>query len=349
MKVCFFLSLKQLFCKCEKEIKNMKLGVIGSGIIVQEFLPELVKLEGIEIKAIQGMPSDKENMEKMAAENNIPNVIYSFDEMKELDVDTVYVAVPNFLHFMYCKQALEAGLNVIVEKPMTSNLREAEALQKMAEEKGLYLFEAITTVYFDSYAKIREWLKEIGTVKLVNCNYSQYSRRYDDFRKGAVLPVFDPKKSGGALMDLNLYNLHFVMGLFGKPKSAKYYANIERGIDTSGELVMEYDGFLANCTAAKDCEAPRVFVIQGTDGYISTQYSPNLIGEVTLHRNDGTEEKYDDGMAMKRLIPEFRYFIQCINSRDHASCMKMLQESVDVSAVQTKARLEAGIVFPADE
>ncbi len=327
----------------------MKLGVIGSGIIVQEFLPKLVKLEGIEVKAIQGTPADKENMEKLAAENNIEHVLYSFDEMKETDVDTVYVAVPNFLHFMFCKQALEAGLNVIVEKPMTSNLREAEELQKMAEEKGLYLFEAITTVYFDSYAKIREWLKEIGTVKLVNCNYSQYSRRYDDFRNGAVLPVFDPKKSGGALMDLNLYNIHFVMGLFGKPNSAKYYANIERGIDTSGELFMEYDGFLANCIAAKDCEAPRVFVIQGTDGYISTQYSPNLIGEVTLHRNDGTEEKYDDGMALNRLIPEFKFFISCINSKDHDSCMKMLQESVDVSAVQTKARLEAGIIFPADE
>lgn len=326
----------------------MKLGVIGSGIIVQEFLPELVKLEGIEVQAIQGMPSDQAVMQKMAKENNIPHVIYDFEEMKKLDVDTVYVAVPNFLHFMYCKQALEAGLNVIVEKPMTSNLKEAKILQNMADEKGLYLFEAVTTLYFDSYAKIREWLKEIGTVKLVNCNYSQYSRRYNDFRNGVVLPAFDPKKSGGALMDLNLYNMHFVMGLFGKPKSAKYYANIERDIDTSGELVMEYDGFLANCTAAKDCDAPKVFVIQGTDGYIQTQYSPNLIGKITLHKNDGSEETFDDGMALKRLIPEFKFFIQTINNKDHAACMEMLQKSVDVSAIQTAARLDAGIVFPSD-
>ena len=182
----------------------MKLGVIGSGLIVQEFLPKLVRLEGIEILGIQGMPSDKEVMEKMAGENNIPHVCYSFDELKETGSDTAYVAVPNFLHFMYCKQALEAGMNVIVEKPMTSNDREAKILQEMAQEKGLYLFEAITTVYFEGYAKIREWLKDIGTVKLVNCNYSQYSRRYDAFRNGEVLPAFDPKKSGGALMDLNL-------------------------------------------------------------------------------------------------------------------------------------------------
>lgn len=327
----------------------MKLGVIGSGLIVQEFLPKLVKLEGIEVLGIQGMPSDKEVMERLCRECDIPHVCYSFEELQDTGIDTVYVAVPNFLHFMYCRQALDAGMNVIVEKPMTSNDKEARILQNMAEEKGLYLFEAITTVYFEGYEKIREWLSQIGTVKLVNCNYSQYSRRYDAFRRGEVLPAFDPKKSGGALMDLNLYNLHFVMGLFGKPKTAKYYANIERGIDTSGELIMEYDGFVANCTAAKDCAAPRSFLIQGTDGYISTQYSPNLLGAVTLHRNDGSEETFDDGMAKDRLIPEFKYFIQCINSADHAACMARLAESTAVSEVQTQARLAAGIIFPADE
>ena len=327
----------------------MKLGIIGAGLIVQEFLPKIAAMDGIEVIAIQGTPADTETMHKLASENNIPNVIYSMDEMLKLDADTVYVAVPNFLHFTFCRNALEAGLNVIVEKPMTSNLKEALALKSIAEEKGLYLFEAVTTLYFEAYAKIREWLKEIGTVKLVNCNYSQYSRRYNAFREGAVLPVFDPAKSGGAMMDLNLYNLHFVMGLFGKPASYKYYANIERNIDTSGELVMQYDGFLASCTAAKDCAAPHTFLIQGTDGYIRTQYAPNLIGEITLHRNNGTEEKFDDGMAKQRLIPEFTFFKNCINSHDHETCMSMLQKSIDVCEVQTNARIKAGIVFPADK
>ena len=327
----------------------MKLGIIGSGQIVNDFLPKLVKMDGIEILGIQDIPAVKEHLEQLCAENGVPNAVYDFDSLTALGIDTVYVAVPNFLHFMYCKQALEKGLNVIVEKPMTSNVKEAKELAAIAEEKGLYLFEAVTTVYFDSYAKIREWLKEIGTVKLVNCNYSQYSSRYDAFRSGQVLPAFDPKKSGGALMDLNLYNLHFVMGLFGKPNAVKYYANIERGIDTSGELIMQYDGFIANCTAAKDCAAPFMFVIEGTDGYITIQYPPNLIGEVTLHKNDKTEEKYSDGMAFDRLIPEFRYFTKCINEKDHAGCMEHLKQSIAVSEVQTQARTEAGIIFPADE
>ena len=327
----------------------MKLGIIGSGFIVQEFLPKLVKLEGMEVVAIQGVPQAKEQVEALCKENNVPHAVYSFEELSALDVDTVYVAVPNFLHFMYCKQALEAGLNVIVEKPMTSNIEESETLRALAEEKKCFLFEAITTVYFDSYQKIREWLPRLGTIKMVHCNYSQYSRRYDAFRAGETLPAFDPAKSGGALMDINLYNLHFVMGLFGKPEEAVYYANIERGIDTSGTLVLQYPGFISTCTGAKDCGAPYSFVIEGTDGYITTQYPPNLIGEVTIHFNDKTEEKYDDHMAMDRLIPEFRYFIDCINRNDFDACMERLDESVAVSAVQTEARRKAGIVFAADK
>lgn len=326
----------------------MKVGIIGSGLIVQEFLPKLVALEGIEIMAIQGVPGTETQVKELCAANGVPHAVFSFEDLTALDIDTVYIAVPNFLHYTYCKQALEAGLNVIVEKPITSNLTEAQALRKLAEEKQLFLFEAVTTVYFDSFAKIKEWLGRIGTVKMVHCNYSQYSRRYDAFRKGETLPAFDPAKSGGALMDLNLYNLHFVMGLFGAPDDAVYYANIERDIDTSGTLVLRYPGFVCTCTAAKDCSAPYNFVIEGTDGYITTQYPPNLIGKVTLHRNDKTEEQYEDGMAMDRLIPEFRFFIDCINRRDLAACMERLDESLAVSKVQTDARLAAGIVFAAD-
>ena len=327
----------------------MKLGIVGSGSIVQEFLPKLTGMDGVEVVAVQGTPRSKEKTEELCRANGVKHALTSFEELAALDIDTIYVAVPNFLHFTYCKQALEAGLNVVVEKPMTSNVTEARELKRLAEQKHRFLFEAITTLYLDSYRKIQEWLPQIGTVKLVHCNYSQYSRRYDAFRAGEVLPAFDPAKSGGALMDLNLYNLHFVMGLFGKPEDSVYYANVERGIDTSGTLVLKYPGFIASCTAAKDCSAPFFFVIEGTDGYISTQYPPNFIGTVTLHRNDKTEERYEDAMAMSRVVPEFRHFIDCINRNDLDACMARLDGSIAVSEVQTAARLAAGIVFAADQ
>lgn len=327
----------------------MKLGIIGSGQIVTAFISELVKMEGMEVCGIMDVPQAKEHLQQLCKENGVKNAVTDFESLVDLGIDTAYVAVPNFLHFEYCKKALEKGLNVIVEKPMCSNDTEVKELKRIAEEKKCFLFEAITTVYFDSYTKIKEWLPKIGKVKLVNCNYSQYSSRYDAFKEGTVLPAFDPKKSGGALMDLNLYNLHFVIGLFGKPKEVKYYANIDRNIDTSGELIMNYDSFIANCTAAKDSAAPFNFVISGTDGYIKTEFPPNLIGKVTLHLNDGSEEVYEDGYALKRLIPEFKAFINCISTKDYNFCNQQLESSIVVAEVQTKARIEAGIIFPADE
>lgn len=327
----------------------MKLGIIGSGVIVEEFLPKLVQMEGIEILGIQGVKEMMQEVKRLCDENGISCATYDFDTLCATGIDTVYIAVPNFLHFDYCKKALEKGLHVIVEKPMTSNFAEADYLMKLAKEKHLFLFEAITTLYLGNYKKIQEWLPRIGEIKLIQSQYSQYSRRYDAFSKGEVLPAFDPNKSGGALMDLNLYNLHYVMGLVGKPKAVTYYANIERDIDTSGILVLEYEKFIANCTAAKDCKGMYGGIIQGTKGCIKSKYPANLVGEVSLELNDGTNEVYDDGSAKERLIPEFTAFMNAINTKDYDFCYQQLEKSAAVSEIQTKARLDAGIRFPADK
>ena len=326
----------------------MKLGIVGSGMIVQEFLPSLVRLEGLEIMGMQGTKKSIGKVEEICVKYGIPKFTDDFNKLCEFGIDTVYIAVPNFLHFEYCKKALEKGLNVIVEKPMTTNYRQAKELSDLAKEKKLFLFEAITTLYFENYKKIKDWIGKIGDVKLVQSQYSQYSSRYDAFKMGEILPVFDPEKAGGALMDLGLYNLHYVLGLFGKPENVKYYANIERNIDTSGVLMIEYKNFNAMCVCAKDSEGKRIGVIQGSEGKIISEEAPSLVGKVILKMYDGTIESFDDGFSKDRVVPEFKTFISAVNENDLEFCYKQLEKSLLVSEVQTKARLEAGIKFPQD-
>ena len=318
-------------------------------MIVKNFLPFLVEMDGLDVTAMLSTPRSLEKATEYAAGFGIENVTDDFETFCGFDIDTVYVAVPNYMHYDYCVKAMEKGLNVIVEKPMVSNDTEAKSLRDIAKKNHCFLFEAITTLYLGNYLKIKEWLPRIGTVKIAQSQYSQYSSRYDAFRSGEVLPAFDPAKAGGALMDLNLYNIHYIMGLFGKPNSYKYFANVERGIDTSGTLIMEYDGFHAICLAAKDSKGLHGGIIQGTDGVIKTDVSPNLVGKTVLELNDGTTEIYDDGFSDKRMIPEFEAFIKAINEEDYDFCYEMLDKSVAVAEVQTKARLEAGIVFAADK
>ena len=81
----------------------------------------------------------------------------------------------------------------------------------------MFLWEAIINQYVPNFYKIKELLPKLGKIKIVECNFSQYSSRYNAFKEGNILPAFDYTKSGGALMDLNIYNIHFVVGLFGKP------------------------------------------------------------------------------------------------------------------------------------
>lgn len=70
-------------------------------------------------------------------------------------------------------------------------------------------------------------------------------------------------------MDLNLYNVHFVVGLFGEPMLVSYHPNLYRnGIDTSGILLLEYPDFICQCTGAKDCAAPGSVQLIGDAGRI---------------------------------------------------------------------------------
>lgn len=91
----------------------MKLGIIGAGKIVKEFLPSLTKIEGLEITGIMSTPKSLDKVKALAAEYGIPHGAATFEELCATGMDTVYVAVPNHLHYEYGKKALEqAGLEL---------------------------------------------------------------------------------------------------------------------------------------------------------------------------------------------------------------------------------------------
>lgn len=326
----------------------MKLGIIGAGMIVKEFLTITTHLKEVELTAIYGRKSAEEKINEFKNKYEIKNIFYNYDELLNSDVDTVYIALPNNLHFQFARKALNANKNVIVEKPITSTYKEALILSDLAKQKQLFLFEAITNQYLPNYKKIKELLPALGNIKIVQCNYSQYSSRYNSFKEGNVLPAFDPNFSGGALMDLNIYNIHYLVGLFGKPKNVEYYPNIERGIDTSGVLILDYGTFKGVCIGAKDCKAPIANNIQGDEGCIYQDTPANVCESFQLLMNDGTSSFINENNYDHRMINEFIEFADMIKNNDLERCYQMLEQSLIVSEVQTIARNKAGIIFPAD-
>ena len=326
----------------------MKLGIVGSGRIVQEFLPWLASCRAFEVAALCSTQRSADKAAALCAQYGVPLHVTDYGQLLAA-VDVVYIALPNLLHTSYAKAALEAGRHVIVEKPLAPCASEAAVLAALAHRKGCFLFEAVTTQYLENYRKLRQLLPRVGQVKLVQCNFSQYSSRYEGFCAGRTARVFDPQRAGGALRDLGVYNVSYIVGLFGEPQQVHYAANLERGIDTSGILTMDYRSFKAVSIAAKDCAAPPRYVIQGTRGYLLQKSTANFCGPVTLHLNDGREEHFSLNGKRPRCAAEFEVIAHAIATGDQELCSGMLETSLAVSRVLTAARQTAGIKFPCDK
>lgn len=325
----------------------MKLGILGTGMIVKNILPFFDRFP-LEKKVILGTPNTREETEKLATEYHLDGCFYDYDALLASDIDTVYVALPNHLHYSFTKKALEHGKHAIVEKPITANSRELEDLNRIAAERQLMVFEGMNTPHLPAFHAIQEDLPKLGKIKIVSMNYSQYSHRYDAFKEGTILPAFDPHKAGGALMDLNVYNLSFIIALFGKPLSVDYLANIERGIDTSGIVTLRYPDFCAVSIGAKDCKAPMSNTIQGDNGSIVIDHNINSLRRYVLQDNEKNETRYEDTNFIHRMYPEFLDFIRAVDEKDYAYANKMMNISIAVSQVMEEARRKAGIVFDSD-
>ena len=246
----------------------MKVATIGSGVIVDRMIDAIKACQELELYAVY---SRTEQKAAEFAKKHKANVYYwNLDEMlKDPEIDIVYVASPNSLHYEQSKKSLLAGKHVICEKPFSSTVKQAEELFALAEKNNIYIFEAITNIHTPNFHRVKDSLAKCGNVKLVQCNFSQFSSKYTDYKNHIQRNVFDLNYDGGALMDINVYNLHYVVGLFGMPQSIQYTANIGyNGIDTSGVILMTYPGMIAVCTGAKDCSSPYCAYIQGDKGTI---------------------------------------------------------------------------------
>ena len=334
----------------------MKLGIAGTGKIVEDALYAIEPICEIAVNAIFARPHSREKGEALATRYAIPAVCTDYDEMLDrTNIDTVYIGLINSVHYEYAKRALEKRKNVILEKPFAGTLEETEDLIRFAKEQDRFIIEAITVLHNDVIEKMKEDLPRLGKIRMMLANYSQYSSRYDRYLAGEVDHSFDPAYLGGALRDINVYNIHYAAALFGQPKQVQYYPNRGfNGIDTSGTLILEYDGFSAVCTGAKDSDSPCFVSIQGEKGYMRIDGKPNVAPNLTTaiideDRKDTVrdvagamvrptrEDAFIPEVDHHRMTREFRDFARMIDNHETANADQYMQETIKAMKIIAQA------------
>ena len=323
----------------------INVGIIGSGFIVPIFIEATQAVKGYRYVAISS-PHSENKLKELKEKYKMDYYSLDYNDLlKDKNIDAVYVATPNATHYEITKKALENGKHVILEKPFTANLKQAKELVDLAKKKRKIVFDAVTLVHLPNFAKVKELVNDVGEIKMVDLNFSQYSSRYDKFKKGIILPAFDYKMAGGALMDLGIYNINFIVGLFGLPKKVSYSANMKRKVDTSGVLVLDYGSFKATAICAKDCKAPLNVCVQGDKAYIKSDEASSIINNVRLVDNAGNVKEYK--LNKKKLTHAYEYeeFKRLFEKNDLKKAQEYNEITLMTIKVLEKALKSANIKF----
>ena len=329
----------------------MNIGIIGSGSIVEAFIGAVKSVKGANIAAVYSRDKGSARVKELMEKSGAALAYDSLDEMfSNSEIDFIYIASPNSLHYPQSLRALEANKNVICEKPFTSTVKEARHLLNTAKEKGLMIFEGIATIHLPNLQIIKDNIHRLGQLRIIQLNYSQYSRKYDLFLAGQTPNVFNPEFSGGCLQDINIYNVHFMTAMFGIPDKYEYFPNIHKnGIDTSGIMIMQYPGFTATLTGSKDTRCDNFVYIQGEKGFMHVKNGSNGCQEVIVDISGQQPKTLNIQYDQNRLFYELEVFKNIFDTKDFERCYELADYSANIVNLVETARKKAGVIFAADK
>jgi len=324
---------------------KMKIGIIGSNTIALQFCTAGMQCNDFDIAAIYSR-----SLEIAKEKARSYNAKFAFNSLEELanckEIDAVYIASPNALHFTQSMQMLRAKKHVICEKPIASN---AQQLKKMIETAALnncILLEAMRPAHLPVMKAIKATLDTIGPVRRVVLNYCQYSSRYDKFKGGIILNAFKPELSNGALMDIGVYPAHVLVHLFGKPKQITgYTVKLSNGVDGAGAILCQYGGMIGEIQYSKISSSYLESEIQGENGSIILDTVSGQRNVRMIERNGG-QVCLSPVMKELDMCYEIEAFIEM--TKRGTGHEEFLQYSLDTMELLDQARKIQDIVFPAD-
>ena len=327
----------------------IRLGIVGTGFISDIFAGSCIATKRYKITAICSRELGR------AKDFGQPyGASFFFTDVQAMaacnEVDAVYIASPNSLHYEHCLAVLRAGKHAIVEKPAFSNATQAKYAFAVARENNALLFEAIRNIHEENHRIMKTQIAQLGPICGASLSYLQRSSRYDAVLAGEEPNIFSLRYSGGALMDLGIYLLYDAVDWFGVPQSADYKCRkLRTGVDGSGVALLHYNNFDAVLHVGKTCSSWLPNEVRGDKKAIIID-TAHHIGELRLVGQGTPDETLPLPAPMDMLEAEALCFARLIAGEAAPVSYESIEKlSIAVHILMTQLRMQADIVFPADE
>lgn len=244
--------------------RKIRVGVIGVGHVGQHHARIYRELPGVELAGIADIDPARLQEVKRVAEAPV------FQDYRELfgHVDGVSLAVPTHLHAQIARECLDRGVDVLVEKPMTQTLEEAEELTDLAKQRGRILQVGHVERFNGAVRALHRIVKTPG---FIECH------RLSPFpQRGTDVDV---------ILDLMIHDIDIILSLVKSPVSQVNAVGVPvltDRVDISNARLEFASGCVANVTASRvSIERLRKIRIFQPDTYISLDYASQ---EITLFR-----------------------------------------------------------------
>ncbi|TCI54132.1 Gfo/Idh/MocA family oxidoreductase [Exiguobacterium sp. SH1S21] len=324
----------------------IRFGIIGTNFITHSFLEAIHEVEGATVAAVYSRTAERAT--EFAKECGIVHTFTSLEDMAMSDViDAVYIASPNSLHAEQSILFMRHGKHVLCEKPFASNVDEVKLMLETARQHDVVLLEALRNLFMPNFQILRQTLPRVGPVRRVILNKSQYSSRYDLYKRGDNPNTFNPMFSNGSLMDLGVYCLGPALKLFGRPDAVQANAvKLDSGVDGSGSAILSYDGMDIIVLHSKihGTDAPSEII--GEAGRIVIDDIASL-DRLTFVGRDGTTVELGSEQA-SHMTYEIQTFVNMIEAGERETEIHSFDDMFLLADVMTDIRRRIDVRYPAD-
>jgi len=229
----------------------IRVGLVGYGLAGEVFHAPLIRAcERMEFAVVM-------------TSRDTPSRVSSLDELIERS-DLVVVASPNRTHFAIAKSALQTGKHVVVDKPFTVTVEEADELIALAEENRRVLSVFHNRRWDADFLTVQEILPRLGEIMLFEAHWDRFRPQIKQGWRE------QPEPGGGVFNDLGPHLIDQALQLFGMPEALSADIAIQRpdaSIDDYFDVTLHYGArrVCLRCSSLLASPRPR-FAIQGTGG-----------------------------------------------------------------------------------